>query len=161
MALLLCWKLEGLHWWILDLGVINWRYLCAKGVLNCRCLCTKKLTLLTMTDHTPSHKHTFWGGNMHDTCIEYTSAMHEICLYHAQNYAWYMHEDLCACFRPVSCQPSVCKMSQFLVCSSTESYPHYALQNQATAIQDIMWDLAHGMCWNVPETCMFEIHHFE
>ena len=30
---------------------------------------------------------------MHGTCMEYISAMHGICLYHAWNYAWYLHED--------------------------------------------------------------------
>ena len=31
---------------------------------------------------------------MHGTGMEYTSAMHGICLYHAWNYAWDMHKDL-------------------------------------------------------------------
>ena len=54
---------------------------------------------------------------MHGTRMKYTSAMHKICLYHAWNYAWYMHEDLGkmhACFRPVPCLSSTCKCPKSL-----------------------------------------------
>ena len=35
------------------------------------------------------YAYTMYGARM-----KYTSAMHGICLYHAWNYAWYMHKDL-------------------------------------------------------------------
>ena len=91
---------------------------------------------------------------MHVPCMEYTSAMHGICLYHAWNCAWYMHEDLGkmhACFRHVLFLSSTCKCpnSLYVPVLSHETcmiHAHYALQDQAISIHEITRDLVHGMC---------------
>ena len=87
---------------------------------------------------------------MHSTRMEYTSDMHGICLYHA----WYTHKDpgkMHACFRPVPCLPSTCKRpnSLHVLVLSHETcmaHAHYALQDHAISIHELMRDLAHGMC---------------
>ena len=83
--------------------------------------------------------------------MEYTSAMDGICLYHAWNYAWYMHEDLSkihACFRPVPCLLST---SQFLACSSTESWNMHGSCTLCTTEQSYIhaWNNVKFSAWNV------------
>ena len=86
------------------------------------------------------------AGHKHVSCMEYTSAMHGICLYHAWNYAWYMHvSDLYqACPVPVKRPNSL----HVPVLSHETSMVHalYALQDQSTSMQEIMRDLVYEMC---------------
>ena len=80
---------------------------------------------------------------MHGTCMKYTSTMHGICLYHAWNYAWYMHEDCMhvsdlyhACpvpvKRPNSLHVPVLSHERCMV------HAHYALQDHAISMHETM-----------------------